>query len=193
MGLGAWRQAWRQVGRHVGRQVGRELGRGVVRAGWTAAALVLLSALEAAAIPRLDLSGYPKPAAGDRRWVIRLPGVLPPGRDPSLSPDPRDWRLQLVVGQTALVDCNLHSFSARLRPERLAAGRGTLYRVTNVSPLISTRMACPDQPRQSRFVPMAGKPYVVPYNASVPIVVDAPAPLELRWRLWKAERDSQPA
>lgn len=165
----------------------------VVQAALATGVLVLMTAVGATAIPRLDLSGYPTPSAGDRRWVIQLPGVLPPSRDPAISPHPRDWRVQLLVGQTALVDCNLHSFSARIRPERLPDGKGALYRVTNVSPLISTRMACPNQQRTSRFVLMAGKPYVVPYNASVPIVVDAPAPLELRWRIWKAETTSQSA
>ena len=165
----------------------------VLRAGLAAGALVLLAAAAAGAIPRLDLSGYPKPAAGDRRWVIQLPGLLPPTSDPAISPNPRDWRVQLIVGQTAQVDCNQHSFAGRLRPERLPEGKGPLYRVSNVGPLISTRMACPGKQRTSQFVPMAGKPYVVPYNASVPIVVDAPAPLELRWRLWKAEKASEPA
>lgn len=158
-----------------------------------AAGVLLVSAAGAIAIPRLDLSAYPKPAAGDRRWVIQLPGVLPPTGDPAISANPRDWRVQLIVGQTAQVDCNQHSFAGRLRPQRLPEGKGTLYRVSNVGPLISTRMACPTNQRQASFVPMAGKPYVVPYNASVPIVVDAPAPLELRWRLWKAEATTQPA
>lgn len=165
----------------------------VLRAAVVAGALVLLPGLGASAIPRLDLSGYPKPVAGDRRWVIQLSGLLPPTSDPSLSPNPRDWRVQLMVGQTALVDCNQHSFSARIRAERLPDGKGALYRVSNVGPLISTRMACPGTQRDSTFVSMAGKPYVVPYNASVPIVVDVPAPLEVRWRIWKAEKESQPA
>ena len=165
----------------------------VFRMGLAAGALALLTSLGASAIPRLDLTAYPKAAAGDRRWVIQLPGVLRPPSDPTVSPNPRDWRVQLLVGQTALVDCNVHSFSARIRPERLPDGKGALYRVTNVGPLISTRMACPDNQRRSTFVPMAGNPYVVPYNASVPIVVDAPAPLELRWRIWKAQKDSKPA
>ena len=157
------------------------------------ASLAVLPALAVRAIPRLDLSGYPKPASGDRRWVIQLPGVLRPSADPGLSANPRDWRVQLMVGQIARVDCNQHSFSARIRPERLSEGKGALYRVTNVSSLMSTRMACPDNLRTSQFVPMAGKPYVVPYNASVPIVVDAPAPLEVRWRIWKVEKTSEPA
>ena len=153
-----------------------------------------LTALPAAAIPRLDLSAYPQPAAGERRWVIQLPGVLPPSRDPALSPDPRQWRVQLVVGQMADVDCNATSFSARLRAWQPASSAIKAYKVDAVGPLVSTRMACPDgAARRRTFVSMAGKPYVVPYNASVPIVVYAPAPLELRWRLWKAERDSREA
>jgi len=53
--------------------------------GALALALVPASVPQAGAIPRLDLSGYPKPAAGDRRWVIQLPGCcgrlsIPPCR-----------------------------------------------------------------------------------------------------------------
>jgi len=159
-----------------------------------AGAAVGLAALPAAAIPRLDLSAYPAPAAGERRWVIQLPGVLPPTRDPALSPDPGDWRVQLIVGQMALIDCNQHSFAARLRHWRLADDKPMVFRVDNVGPMASTRMACPpDQPRRQAFVTMAGKPYVVPYAVSQPIVVYAPAVLQLRWRLWKAERQSRDA
>ena len=169
-----------------------ELIRPVVVAA--ASAFLGLAALPAAAIPRLDLSGYPAPAAGERRWVIQLPGVLPPTHDPALSPQPRDWRVQLIVGQLAQIDCNQHSFSGRLRHWRLADDKPMVFRVDNVGPMASTRMACPPgQPRRQAFVTMAGKPYVVPYEVSHPIVIYAPAALQLRWRLWKAERQSRDA
>ena len=147
------------------------------------------------AIPRLDLSGYPKPAAGDRRWVIQLPGVLRPPADAVMSSNPADWRVQLIVGQLAEVDCNRQIFGGKLRAVKPVQEGGPLtYRVTDVGPLASTRMACPpEQLRHRAFVPMAGKSFVVPYNASRPIVVDAPRPLELRWRLWKAEVQERPA
>jgi ecotin len=169
-----------------------ELIRPVVVAA--ASAFLGLAALPAAAIPRLDLSGYPAPAAGERRWVIQLPGVLPPTHDPALSPQPRDWRVQLIVGQLAQIDCNQHSFSGRLRHWRLADDKPMVFRVDNVGPMASTRMACPPgQPRRQAFVTMAGKPYVVPYEVSHPIVIYAPAAVQLRWRLWKAERQSRDA
>jgi len=159
-----------------------------------AAVPLLLASAAALAIPRLDLSAYPAPAKGERRWVIQLPGLLSPTKDPSLSPDPRDWRVQLIVGQMASVDCNQHSFAAQLRPWKLNEATPQVFRVVNVGPLVSTRMACPpDQARRQAFVTMAGKPYVVPYNASRPIVVYAPEALQLRWRLWKAEREPRDA
>jgi len=34
---------------------------------------------------------------------------------------------------------------------------------------------------------------VVPYKVSLPIVVYAPRDLEVRWRLWKAEKQQRPA
>ena len=160
-----------------------------------AALVLLLAAAPVSAVPRLDLSSYPKVAAGDRRWVIQLPGVLPPNPDATMSSNPADWRVQLLVGQMVQLDCNRQMFGGKLRAVKPAQKGGpVIYRVTDVGQLASTRMACPaDQPRRFGFVPMAGKAFVVPYNASRPIVVDAPRPLELRWRLWKAESQERPA
>ncbi len=158
------------------------------------AALPLLPLPPAGALPRLDLSRYPSPGAGERRWVIQLPGVLPPTRDPSLSPSPSDWRVELIVGREVEVDCNRHRFGGRLRPEVLPGWGFTIYRVSEVGPMVSTRMACPPgEPKRRAFVPMGGKPFVVPYNASLPIVIYAPSDLEVRWRLWKAERQQRQA
>lgn len=160
----------------------------------------LVAAPTVGAIPRLDLSPYPAPAAGESRWVIQLPGLLPPTRDPALSANPRDWRVQVIVGQMAQVDCNMHSFAGHLRVQPLTTdpvqGQPPLnvLRVSEVGPMVSTRMACPPgEPSQERFVAMAGKPFVMPYNVSRPIVVYAPKPLEVRWRLWKAESQARPA
>ena len=148
----------------------------------------------AGAIPRLDLKPYPAPAAGERRWVVQLPGVLPPTRDPGISPHPEDWRVELIVGRSLQVDCNQYRFSGRLRSQPVAGTDLRIVRVSDVTPVASTRMACPPgEPRRTAFVPMGSKPFVVPYNASRPIVLYAPKDLELRWRLWKAERQQWPA
>ncbi|MEB3331854.1 MAG: ecotin family protein [Synechococcaceae cyanobacterium] len=160
-----------------------------------AALLPLAAGTPAAmAIPRLDLKGYPTAGAGEQRWVIQLPGVLSTSPDANLSPRPIDWRVQLIVGRETLVDCNGPRFSGRIRTVALPALGTGYYRVSDVGPMISTRMACPPgEPKRQAFVPMLGKPFVVPYNASLPIVIIAPKDLEVRWRLWKAERQQQKA
>ncbi len=166
----------------------------VVAAALVPPLLGLGSGGAARAIPRLDLTPYPAPAAGERRWVVQLPGVLPPTADPRLSPSPSDWRVELIVGRELEVDCNTRSFGGKVRRETLQGFGYSFYRVKEVGPLVSTRMACPPgSGTRKAFVPMGLRPFVVPYNASLPIVIYAPKDLDVRWRLWKAERVQRPA
>ncbi|CAK6688093.1 MULTISPECIES: ecotin [unclassified Synechococcus] len=157
---------------------------------------VLLAGQGAArAIPRLDLKPFPAAAAGERRWVIQLPGLLQPSPDPALSPHPADWRVELMVGRTMEVDCNHRRLGGSIKAESLKGWGYTIYRVTAPGPVASTLMACPpnEKPQQAFVTLGGGKPFVVPYNASLPIVLYAPADLEVRWRLWKAEKRQRPA
>lgn len=155
---------------------------------------VLPGSLPALAVPRLDLRAYPPPAAGTLRWVIQLPGVLPPSSDPSLSPNPADWRVELLVGQEQTVDCNLRQLQGEIQAESVPGWGYSLYRVLGGGTAITTRMACPaGVTQQRRFISLSGPATFVPYNASLPIVVDAPRGLQVRWRLWKAERRQQQA
>ena len=155
---------------------------------------VLQASLPAPGVPRLDLSTYPPVAPGLVRWVIQLPGVLPPAADPALSPDPADWRVELLVGRELALDCNRRQLQGQITAQPLPALGTSLFRVSGGEAVISTRMACPgEQDRRRGFVTLAAPPTVLPYNASLPIVVDAPRGVEVRWRLWKAERQQQRA
>ena len=156
--------------------------------------LLLLGTTAAQAIPRLDLRPFPRPAADQQRWVIQMPGLLPPTADPRLSTNPADWRVELIVGREMMVDCNGPRLNGRIRSETVKGYGYRFYRVSQVSPGPSTRMACPPErgPRRA-FVPIGSKPFVVPYNASQPIVIYTPKDVQVRWRLWKAERQQQPA
>ncbi len=150
--------------------------------------------LPATAIPRLDLTPYPQPGPGETRWVIQLPGVLPPSTDPRFSASPSDWRVQLIAGREVEADCNQQAFGGRIRAEKLKTPGLSVYRVSDVGPMASTLMACPPGSAKRRlFVPMGSKPFVVPYEVSRPIVIYAPKDLQVRWRLWKAEKLQRPA
>ena len=159
-----------------------------------ALSLSALTALPGVAIPRLNLSGYPQPSPGLKRWVIQPSGLLPKSSDPIISASPIDWRIQLIVGQTVTLDCNTKRLSGsgmtmRMLPK--ASGKA-LLEVKGPVAVISTKMACPDdQPTRTSFLSLGKQPYLVPYNASWPIVVDLPVGTELRWRVWKAETRQQ--
>jgi len=159
-----------------------------------ALSLSSLAALPGVAIPRLDLTGYPEPAPGLKRWVIQPSGLLPKSADPLISAHPLDWRIQLIVGQTVRLDCNTKRLSGtgmtmRMLPK--ASGKA-LFEVKGPVAVISTKMACPDdQPTRTSFLSLGKQPYLVPYNASWPIVVDLPENVQLRWRVWKAETRQQ--
>ena len=159
-----------------------------------ALSLSALAALPGVAIPRLNLTGYPEPAPGLKRWVIQPSGLLPKSAEPLISAHPLDWRIQLIVGQTVRLDCNTKRLSASgmtLRMLPKASGKA-LFEVKGPVAVISTKMACPDhQPTRTSFLSLGKQPYLVPYNASWPIVVDLPVGTELRWRVWKAETRQQ--
>jgi ecotin len=164
--------------------------------------LALLAAAAAAmapaaqAIPRLDLSGYPAPAPGLQRWVIQPSGLLPKSPDALMSRNPLDWRVQLIVGQEVAKDCNLKRLSGpglSLRRLPQASGKA-LFELKGPVVVMSTRKACtPDQTSGRSFLALGKQPFLVPYNASWPIVVDLPKGTELRWRIWKAETRQQDA
>ena len=134
-----------------------------------AVATLLMMPTVAAAVPRLDLSGYPAPAPGLQRWVIQPSGLLPNSSDPIISARPIDWRIQLIVGQEVDLDCNVQRLSGsgmtmRMLPE--ASGKA-LFEVRGPMALISTRKACPaDEPTKRSFLSLGKQPYLVPYNAS---------------------------
>lgn len=178
----------------MGIAVGKGLARAVARAAAGAVLPLALTVAPGEAIPRLDLKPYPAPGPGESRWVIQLPGVLRPSSDPAISPNPADWRVELIVGRELEVDCNRQLLRGRVRSERVPGWGYRIYRVSGGDLAASTRMACPpDQPKRRAFVPLAGQPTVVPYNASLPIVIYAPRDLQVRWRLWKAETRQQEA
>ena len=140
--------------------------------------------MPAPAAQPLDQRPYPPAAAGQRRWVISVPTTQAAAED---------LRVELVVGRTLLVDCNRHLLQGSVAEESVPGWGYPLYRVKGGSPVVSTRMACPDQAQRKEFVRLAGSPTLVPVNPRLPIVVVAPADLEVRWRLWRAEPRPRPA
>lgn len=168
--------------------------RAVFRVALVCSAVALTLALEPAkAIPMLDLKPYAEAAAGEQRFVIQLNPLLKPSPDQSISNNPADWRVQLLVGKELELDCNLHRFTGRLRSEPVLGSGYTVYRAEQIGVMLSTRKACPGEALTKQFIPLGGQPFVLPFNASVPVVVYVPLGFQVRYRLWKAEKNIQPA
>ncbi|MFS6826781.1 ecotin family protein [Cyanobium sp. ATX-6F1] len=51
--------------------------------------------------------------------------------------------MQLIAGKTLPLDCNQHRLGGKLKPETIPGWGYTLFRLTEVGPMLSTRKACP--------------------------------------------------
>ncbi|MGO4838992.1 serine protease inhibitor ecotin, partial [Rhizobiaceae sp. 2RAB30] len=123
-----------------------------------------------------ELAAFPKAQPGQVRRVILLPEAA----------DEDALRVGVIVGRTMMVDCNRHTLGSRLE-ERTVEGWGYNYHVvTDVGPAVSTRMACPTNDLKSEFVRSADEP-LLRYNSRLPLVIFAPADVEVRYRIWRAD------
>ncbi len=123
-----------------------------------------------------ELVAFPQAQPGQVRRVILLPEAA----------DEDALRVGVIVGRTMMVDCNRHTLGSRLE-ERTVEGWGyNYYVVTGVGPAVSTRMACPTNDLKSAFVRSADEP-LLRYNSRLPLVIFAPADVEVRYRIWRAD------
>ncbi|MCB5189944.1 serine protease inhibitor ecotin [Methylobacillus arboreus] len=127
---------------------------------------------------------YPQAEAGYTRHVIHLS---------PLKEEEEATKLELQVGKTLTVDCNRHSFGAKLAEHTVQGWGYPYYRVDHVTGPISTRMACPPGSEKPRFVAANGDGFLLRYNSKLPVVVYLPDGFELRYRTWQAALEFQTA
>ena len=125
---------------------------------------------------------YPAAEKGYTRHVLHLQ----PQKDSAM-------KVELIIGRTVETDgVNNFFFGGSIKQETVAGWGYPRYNV-ETGELGSTMMAVPpDQPKVSTFVTLAGGPYLVRYNSRLPIVIYAPESFEVRYRLWRANRESKP-
>lgn len=148
--------------------------------------LVPLSLIATSAVPaeaqrtaRQELAAFPAAPPGQVRRVIFLPREA----------DEDALRVGLIVGQTMMVDCNRHVLGARIETRTLDGWGYDYFVVTSSGATASTRMACPTNRRTRQFVRSGDEP-LLRYNSRLPIVVYAPADIEIRYRIWRAGRET---
>ncbi len=126
----------------------------------------------------LNMRPYPAAEKGQKRHVIQLPQLA----------DESTAKVELIVGRTMNIDCNHHFFSGKIE-ERTAEGWGYNYYVLkDLGQAASTLMGCSNKAQRSAFVPSPDQP-LIRYNSKLPVVVYAPANVELRYRIWRADAE----
>ncbi|MGL4860636.1 MAG: serine protease inhibitor ecotin [Enterobacteriaceae bacterium] len=104
-----------------------------------------------------------------------------------------DYKVEINMGKTIKVDCNHHSFGGELREETLQGWGYTYFVLDKVMGHVSTKMACPGQKEQDAFVEVYPATRLVRYNSKLPLVIYVPKDIQVRYRLWQAEKEYQPA
>lgn len=147
--------------------------------------LILACALPLAACAATPeaLKPYPAADAGYHRHVIELPAKA----------NEAEHKVELIAGKTLEVDCNQQRLAGQWQEKTVDGWGYTYYELGQVGPAMSTLMACPDNSRKQAFVPVSGEPQLVRYNSKLPLVIYAPADVEVRYRIWSAAATASPA
>jgi len=122
------------------------------------------------------LEPFPKAAEGMVRHVIQL----------KKKSDESKFMVEIIPGKVMSVDCNIHRLMGKLEEKDLQGWGYTYYDFTSNGQTTSTMMAC-NKPNENKFV--SGETKIVRYNSKLPIVIYAPQGFEVKYRIWKADKE----
>lgn len=131
-----------------------------------------------------DLKAFPKAEEGFERHVLRL----------KPQPDETSLKVELIVGKTVETDSvNQYFFAGKLEEVTVEGWGYTRYFLKELGPMAGTLIASPpDAPKVKRFIRLRGEPYLVRYNSRLPVVVTVPQDAQVRYRIWRADKEAKP-
>ncbi len=130
-----------------------------------------------------DVAPYPEATANQKRYAIFL--------EPK--ENEQNYKVEIVIGKRIMVDsCNRFMLGGSIEEKDLQGWGYNYYVVEQVGQPASTMMACPNNDKHEAFVPMTTQT-ITRYNSKLPIVVYAPADVEVHYRVWSAPTETTPA
>lgn len=123
------------------------------------------------------VDAFPNAEPGFTRHVIHLP----------VGNYENDLKVELLPGKVIDIDCNTYQFIGQLEEKTLEGWGYNYYVLPKIEGPLSTSMACPEDSKKMRFIPVTGSAgSLLYYNSRLPVVVYLPDGVELRWRTWVA-------
>lgn len=126
--------------------------------------------------PTKETKMYPAPQAGQVQHILTLPKL----------DNEADYRVEIQIGQTKMVDCNKHGLSGELKQHTVKGWGYNYYQVDAISEGPSTMMACFDQAKTEKFLPIRDD-LMLKYDSRLPKVFYLPENTQVRYRVWKVE------
>lgn len=150
-----------------------------------AAILSLLAIAISTATAADVMAAFPPAEKGMSRHVIHL----------ARQANEDDLKVELIIGKTVTTDSiNKYFFAGDLATESIPGWGFDRYILRKLGPMAGTMIAVPaDAPRIEHFVGLGGEQKLLRYNSRLPLVVYVPADVEVRYRLWRAERTARQA
>lgn len=145
---------------------------------------VLFLSAPAFADAMAELEAFPPADDGMIRQVIILPE----------EDSEADLKVEIVAGKLLEVDCNRVMISARMQTGTVEGWGYDYHVISNISEPMTTMMACPDDQKEERFIPLnLGDAAMLRYNSKLPIVIYTPEELPVKYRIWRADEGLQDA
>ncbi|ABZ76518.1 proteinase inhibitor I11 ecotin [Shewanella halifaxensis HAW-EB4] len=119
---------------------------------------------------------FPEPQAGQVQHILTLPKL----------DNEADYRVEIQIGQTKMVDCNKHGLVGELKQHTVKGWGYNYYQVDSISDGPSTMMACFEQTTTEKFLPIRDD-LMLKYDSRLPKVFYLPENTQVRYRVWKVE------
>lgn len=122
------------------------------------------------------LGDFPKTIDGYDRYVIY----------PKKTKSEDNLKIEIMPGKVMEVDCNIQRLMGTIQEKDVQGFGYTYYVFESNGQATSTLMFCPD-PKKEKFV--TGETKLIDYNSKLPVVVFVPKGMELKYKVWKAEKE----